>query len=175
MKRQSYSLGCRKRNFGSQARSNIYYDHQAKNSNSSPPCLIIVHPSLAFMLSRVWLWRMRERSIRFSQHDRTVTQIPNTSSSARSCSLPSPTQAFLTLQNFTYTSPVRSLSCPYEVARSPHENNMLGANTISVLARFCENNWEKGKDFVKTFYVKKPMWEREGSTSARWMTCLGFG
>ena len=33
-------------------------------------------------------------SIRFSQHDRTVTQIPNTSSSARSRSPPSPTQVF---------------------------------------------------------------------------------
>ena len=55
MKCEFYSLGCRKKNFGSQARSNIYYDHHAKNSNSSPPCLIIVHPSLAFMLSRVWL------------------------------------------------------------------------------------------------------------------------
>ena len=63
MKYEFYSLGCRKKNSGSQARSNTYYDHHAKNSNSSPPCLIIVHPSLAFMLSRVWLWRMRERSI----------------------------------------------------------------------------------------------------------------
>ena len=51
---------------------------------------------------------------------------------------------------------------------------MSGANTRSVLARFCDNNWEMGKDFVKTFYVKKPVWEMEGSASARWMTCLGF-
>ena len=28
-----------------------------------PPYLIIVHPSLASMISRVWLWRMRERSM----------------------------------------------------------------------------------------------------------------
>ena len=28
-----------------------------------PPYLIVVHPSLAFMISRVCLWRMRERSI----------------------------------------------------------------------------------------------------------------
>ena len=28
---------------------------------------------------------------------------------------------------------------------------------------------------MKTFFVKKPVWEREGSASARWMTCLGFG
>ena len=38
---------------------------------------------------------------------------------------------------------------------------MSGANTRSVLARFCHNNWEKGKDLVKTFYVKK--------------TCVGDG
>ena len=31
---------------------------------------------------------------------------------------------------------------------------MSGANTKSVLARFCDNNLEKGKYFVKTFFVK---------------------
>ena len=31
---------------------------------------------------------------------------------------------------------------------------MLGANTRSVLAGFGDNNWEKGEDFVKKFYVK---------------------
>ena len=31
---------------------------------------------------------------------------------------------------------------------------MSGANTRSVLARFFDNNWEKGKYFVKTFCVK---------------------
>ena len=70
--------------------------------------------------------------------------------------------------------PVRSFFCVYEVTQSPHENNMSGANTKSVLARFRDNNWKKRRDFVKTFYVKKLMWEREGSLSARWMTCLGF-
>ena len=44
---------------------------------------------------------------------------------------------------------------------------MSGANTRSVLARFGNNNWEKGEDFVKTFYVKKLVWEMEGSLSAR--------
>ena len=44
---------------------------------------------------------------------------------------------------------------------------MWGANTRIVLARFGDNNWEKGKDFVKTFYVKKVVWEMEGSLSAR--------
>ena len=70
--------------------------------------------------------------------------------------------------------PVRNFSSAYEVAQSPHENNMSETTTRSVLARFCDNNWEKGKDFVKTFYVKKPVWEMEGNASARWMTCLGF-
>ena len=51
--------------------------------------------------------------------------------------------------------------CMYEVAQSLHENSMWGANTRSVLARFGDNNWEKGEDFVKTFYVKK--------------TCVGDG
>ena len=57
--------------------------------------------------------------------------------------------------------------CAYEVARSPHENSMSGANTRSVLARFGDSNWEKGEDFVKTFYDKKLVWEMEGSLSAR--------
>ena len=70
--------------------------------------------------------------------------------------------------------PLFAVFCVYEVAQSPHKNNMSGANTKSVLARCRDNNWEKGRDFVKTFYVKKLMWEREGSLSARWMTCLGF-
>ena len=49
---------------------------------------------------------------------------------------------------------------------------MSGANARSVLARFGNNNWEEGKDFVKNFYVKKHVWEMEGSLSARarWMT-----
>ena len=57
--------------------------------------------------------------------------------------------------------------CMYEVAQSLHENSMWGANTRSVLARFGDNNWEKGQDFVKTFYVKKLVWEMEGSLTAR--------
>ena len=44
-------------------------------------------------------------SIRFSQHDRTVTLIPNTSSSARSRSPHSPTHAFLKRQVPTSPSP----------------------------------------------------------------------
>ena len=56
---------------------------------------------------------------------------------------------------------------PYEVAQSPHENSMWGVNTRSVLARFGDNNWEKGEEFGKTFYVKKLVWEMEGSLSAR--------
>ena len=38
---------------------------------------------------------------------------------------------------------------------------MSEATTRSVLVRFCDNKWKKGKDFVKTFYVKK--------------TCVGDG
>ena len=40
---------------------------------------------------------------------------------------------------------------------------MSGANTRSVLGRFGDSNWEKGEDFVKTFYVKKLVWEMEGT------------
>ena len=55
--------------------------------------------------------------------------------------------------------PVRSsFFCAYEVAQSPHENSISGANTRSVLARSGDNNWEKGEDFVKTFYVEKFVW-----------------
>ena len=43
---------------------------------------------------------------------------------------------------------------------------MWGANTRNVLARFGDNNWEKGEDFLKTFYVEKLVWEMEGSLSA---------
>ena len=74
--------------------------------------------------------------------------------------------AFLT-QNFTNPSACSLFFCAYEVAQSPHENSMSGANTRSVLARFGDNNWENGEDFVKTFYVKKLVWEMEGSLSAR--------
>ena len=63
--------------------------------------------------------------------------------------------------------PLFAFLCAYEVAQSPHENSMWGANTRSVLARFGDDNWEKGEDFVKTFYVKKLAWEMEGSLSAR--------
>ena len=84
------------------------------------------------------------------------------------------THAFLIQQNFVSTSPCLQFSCECKVAQSSRENNMLGANTRVVLARFCNNSWENGEDFVKTFCVKKPVWEREGNASACWMTCLGF-
>ena len=63
--------------------------------------------------------------------------------------------------------PVGIFFCAFEVAQSPHESSMSGANARSVLTRFGNNNWEEGKDFVKTFYVKKLVWEMEGSLSAR--------
>ena len=63
--------------------------------------------------------------------------------------------------------PLFAFFCAYEVTQSPHENSMWGANTRSVLARFGDNSCEKGEDFIKTFYVKKLVWEMEGSLSAR--------
>ena len=63
--------------------------------------------------------------------------------------------------------PLFAFFCAYRVAQSSHENSIWGANTRSVLARFGSNNWEKGEDFVKTFYVKKLVWEMEGSLAAR--------
>ena len=48
--------------------------------------------------------------------------------------------------------------CAHEVAQSPHENSMSGANTRSVLARFGDNNWG---GFCKSFLRQK--------------TCVGDG
>ena len=55
----------------------------------------------------------------------------------------------------------------FALTQSLHENSMSGANTRSVLARSGDNNWEKGEDFVKTFYVKNLVREMEGSLSSR--------
>ena len=63
--------------------------------------------------------------------------------------------------------PCSHFFCAYEVAQSPNEDSMSGANTRNMLARFGDNNWEKGEDFVQTVYVKKLVWEMEGSSSAR--------
>ena len=57
-----------------------------------------------------------------------------------------------TLQTPTH---VLSFSCVYEVAWNPQGNDVSGANTRGALARFCDNNREKGKDFVKICHVKK--------------------
>ena len=51
---------------------------------------------------------------------------------------------------------------------------MSGANTKSVLARFRDINWEKGSDFVETFYGKKLMWEREGELEGALDDVLGI-
>ena len=40
--------------------------------------------------------------------------------------------------------PLFAVFCVFEVAQCPHENNMSGANTKSVLARFGDTNWKKG-------------------------------
>ena len=53
-------------------------------------------------------------------------------------------------QNFTNPSHCSHFFCVYEVVQSPHENS-----------------WEKGEDFVKSFYVKKLVREMDGSLSAR--------
>ena len=63
--------------------------------------------------------------------------------------------------------PVCSFSCACEVAQSLHENNMSGAN---VQRRFSEILGE-GKDFVTTFYVKKPVCEREFSATVLGRIC----
>ena len=62
--------------------------------------------------------------------------------------------------------PIRTFFFAYEVAQSLHENNMSGANTRRVFARFGDNKQEKGEDFVKPFNVKKLEREMEGSLSA---------
>ena len=58
--------------------------------------------------------------------------------------------------------PLFAFFCAYKVTQSPHKNSMWRANTRSVLARFGDNNWEKGENFAKTFYVKKLVWEMVG-------------
>ena len=90
-----------------------------------------------------------------------------TSSSACALKLPSISHTCFFDTKLYKPLPLFAFFCTYEVAQSPHENSMRGANTRSVLARFGDNNWEKGEDFVKTFYVKKLVWEMEGSLSVR--------
>ena len=51
-------------------------------------------------------------------------------------------------KNLQTPPPVGRFPWAYEVAQSPHESNMSRANT-RFATRFCDNNWEKGKDFVK--------------------------
>ena len=58
--------------------------------------------------------------------------------------------------------PLFAFFCAYEVAQSSHEISMCGANTRRVLARFGDNNWEKGEDFVKKYFYVKKLWEMEG-------------
>ena len=65
------------------------------------------------------------------------------------CLHPARAQAPLNLPHVLYKPlPLFAFFCAYEVAQSPHENSMSGANTRSVLVRFGDNNWEKGEDFV---------------------------
>ena len=95
-------------------------------------------------------------SFRFSHHDCTITQMPNTPSSLTSSSPASPTHAFLTWQCFGNSSPFSQFLLHVQGRPIPHENNMPEANTRSVLGRFCNYyNWEKGKDFVKICHFIK--------------------
>ena len=53
---------------------------------------------------------------------------------------------------------MQSFSWVYEVTQYPHENNM----------GFCDNNWEKGEDFVNVCRVKKScVGDMEESLSVR--------
>ena len=90
--------------------------------------------------------------IRFSQHDRTVTQIPNTSSSARSSSPPSPIGAFLTRQQ---TPPLFAVFLA--LTRSPN----LRTKTIcrELIPEAFQRNFaitigRKGNNFQKLFSSK---------------------
>lgn len=47
----------------------------------------------------------------------------------------------------------------FEIAQSPHENNMSEAHTKSVLVRFCNNSWKKGNDFLRLCRIKKHVGE----------------
>ena len=121
-------------------------------------------------LGRICFWTLLRQSENFSifcnvfPPFRTIFQIPKVSSSACSRSLALPHMFFW--HNETLQT-VCSFSWVYEVAQYPHESNMAEANTGSVLARFCDNNWEKGEDFVKICRVKKSMCGRHGGLLER--------
>ena len=75
---------------------------------------------------------------------------------------PARAQAPLYLPHVLYKPlPLFAFFWAYEVAQSPHEKTMSGANTRSVLARFGDNNWKKGGGFCKNFLRQK--------------TCVGDG
>ena len=69
--------------------------------------------------------------------------------------------------------PLKTLQTPppvrffFALTRSPNLRTKTACGELIPEALFGDNNWEKGEDFVKTFYVKKFVWEMEGSLSAR--------
>ena len=88
------------------------------------------------------------------------SEIPNASFSVRSSSPPPPTHGFLTRHNFTNPSPCSQFFLHVRGHPiSTRKQYLSGANTRSVLARFYDNNWEKGKDFVKICQGEKRVGE----------------
>ena len=83
-----------------------------------------------------------------------VTQIPNTSSSARFSSPPSPIHAFLTRQ-----TPLFAVFLV--LTRSPNLRTKTTCRELIPEAfkrDFVLTIGRRGKYFVKTFFVKKPVW-----------------
>ena len=72
-----------------------------------------------------------------------------------------PQSFFDTTKTLQTPPPFAVFSCAYEVAQSPHENNMSGANTGSVLARFYDKQLGEGEGFCKNLLRQK--------------TCVGYG
>ena len=53
----------------------------------------------------------------------------------------------------------------FALKRSPNLHTKTACRELIKEARFGDNNWEKGEDFVKGFNIKKLVWEMEGSLS----------
>ena len=83
-------------------------------------------------------------------------------SSTHPSSPPSPTHTFLTQRNVTNPSPC---SLFFALTRSPNLHTKTACRELIKEARFGDNNWERGEDFVKGFNIKKLVWEMEGSLS----------
>ena len=110
----------------------------------------------------------------FGHPTQANAQIPNTSPSARSRSRspPSLARAFSHHKILQTPSPIRSFPCAYEVAQSPHGNNMLGANTRSVLARFYDNKLKEGERFCKNLLRQRNICGRGRGARACALWCV---